>query len=245
MATRRPTTPKKAKTPPRAKKHRRVVDSLTVSVLQATLESTADGILVVDLDGNIVSHNRHFEEMWRLPPTLIAANKDAAGRRRLIEHVREQLVNPQVFVDGIQERYAEPQSDSFDVLTFKDGRVLERYSIPLRLEGRSVGRVWSFRDVTARRRAECVQEAVYRISHTAHTADNLQELLGAIHAIVGELMPAKNFYVSLYNEKDDRLEFPYFVDAYDTARDIPPRKLRKGLTEYVLRTGQPLLATAA
>jgi PAS domain S-box-containing protein len=214
-----------------------------VSVLQATLESTADGILVVDLDGKIVSHNRHFEEMWRLPPALIAANNDAPGRRRLIEHVRNQLVDPQLFVDGIDERYAEPQSDSFDVLTFKDGRVLERYSIPLRLEGRSVGRVWSFRDVTARRRAECVQEAVYRISHTAHTADTLQQLLRAIHAIVGELMPAKNFYVSLYNAENDRLEFPYFVDEYDTARDIPPRKLRKGLTEYVLRTGHPLLAT--
>src|SRR3989441_307333 len=227
----------------RAKKPRRVADSLTVSVLQATLESTADGILVVDLDGNIVSHNRHFEEMLRLPTALIAANNDAAGRRRLIEHVREQLVNPQLFVDGIQDRYAEPESDSFDVLIFKDGRVLERYSIPLRLDRRSVGRVWSFRDVTARRRAECVQEAVYRISHTAHTADNLQQLLRAIHEIVGELMPAKNYYVSLYDAENDRLEFPYFVDEYDTARDIPPRKLRKGLTEYVLRTGQPLLAT--
>jgi len=220
-----------------------VSDSLTVSVLQATLESTADGILVVDLDGNIVSHNRHFEEMWRLPAALIAANNDAAGRRRLIEHVRDQLVNPQLFVDGIQERYAEPQSDSFDVVIFKDGRVLERYSIPLRLEGRSVGRVWSFRDVTARRRAECVQEAVYRISHTAHTADNLQQLLRAIHEIVGELMPAKNFYVSLYDAEKDRLEFPYFVDEIDLTCDVNPRKLRKGLTEYVLRTGQPLLAT--
>src|SRR5216117_166758 len=243
MVTRRPTTPKKAKAAPRAKKPRRVSDSLTVSVLQATLESTADGILVVDLDGNIVSHNRHFEEMWRLPAALIAANNDAAGRRRLIEHVRDQLVNPQLFVDGIQERYAEPQSDSFDVVTFKDGRVLERYSIPLRLEGRSVGRVWSFRDVTARRRAECVQEAVYRISHTAHTAENLQELLRAIHQIVGELMPAKNFYVSLYDAKKDLLEFPYFVDEIDLTCDVKPRKLRKGLTEYVLRTGQPLLAT--
>jgi PAS domain S-box-containing protein len=243
MAIRRSTAPKKAKSNPRAKEPRRVVDSLTVSVLQATLESTADGILVVDLDGKIVSHNRHFEEMWHLPPAMIAANNDATGRRRLIEHVREQLVNPQLFVDGIQDRYAEPASDSFDVLTFKDGRVLERYSIPLRLDGRSVGRVWSFRDVTARRRAECVQEAVYRISHTAHTADNLQELLGAIHEIVGELMPAKNFYVSLYDAENDRLEFPYFVDEYDTARDVPPRKLRKGLTEYVLRTGHPLLAT--
>ncbi len=243
MATRRTTAAKKPKANPRAKKPRRVADSLTVSVLQATLESTADGILVVDLDGNIVSHNRHFEEMWRLPAALIAANTDAAGRRRLIEHVRDQLVNPQVFVDGIQERYAEPQSDSFDVLIFKDGRVLERYSIPLRLEGRSVGRVWSFRDVTARRRAECVQEAVYRISHTAHTADNLQQLLRAIHEIVGELMPAKNFYVSLYDAEKDRLEFPYFVDEIDRTSDVKPRKLRKGLTEYVLRTGQPLLAT--
>ena len=243
MATRRPTTPKKAKAAPRAKKPRRVSDSLTVSVLQATLESTADGILVVDLDGNIVSHNRHFEEMWRLPAPLIAANNDAAGRRRLIDHVRDQLVDPELFVDGIQDRYAEPQADSFDVLTFKDGRVLERYSIPLRLDGRSVGRVWSFRDVTARRRAECVQEAVYRISHTAHTAENLQELLRAIHEIVGELMPAKNFYVSLYDAEKDLLEFPYFVDEIDLTCDVKPRKLRKGLTEYVLRTGQPLLAT--
>ncbi len=234
---------RRQKSKQRAKKPRRVADSLTVSVLQATLDSTADGILVVDLDGKIVSHNRHFEEMWRFPASFIATLNDAAGRRRLIQHVKDQLVNPELFVDGIEERYAEPQPDSFDVLRFKDGRVLERYSIPLRLDGRSVGRVWSFRDVTARRRAECVQEAVYRISHTAHTAGNLQELLRAIHEIVGELMPAKNFYVSLYNEKDDRLEFPYFVDEYDTARDIPPRKLRKGLTEYVLRTGHPLLAT--
>src|SRR4051812_40628627 len=113
MPSTRATPPKKAKAKPRAKKPRRVADSLTVSVLQATLESTADGILVVDLAGKIVSHNRHFEEMWRLPPALIAANNDAAGRRRLIEHVRTQLVDPHLFVDGIQDRYAEPASDSF------------------------------------------------------------------------------------------------------------------------------------
>src|SRR6059036_411833 len=121
MATRRTTTPKKPKAKKRAKKPRRVADSLTVSVLQSTLESTADGILVVDLQGRIVSHNRRFEEMWRLPREFIEQNNDAPGRRRLIEHVQQQLLNPQLFVDGIEERYAEPESDSFDILTFKDG----------------------------------------------------------------------------------------------------------------------------
>ena len=230
---------RRSKPKPRAKKPRRVSDSLTVSVLQSTLESTADGILVVDDEGRIVSHNRRFEEMWRLSAQQIAANDSPA----LIAHVQDQLVDPDAFAAGVRQRYADPESDSFDILSFKDGRVLERYSLPLRMDGQVVGRVWSFRDVTARRRAECVQEAVYRISHTAHMVDNLQELLGAIHEIVGELMPAKNFYVSLYDAEHDRLEFPYFVDEYDTARDIPPRKLRKGLTEYVLRTGRSLLAT--
>jgi PAS domain S-box-containing protein len=239
MNSRRPPALKKPKAKSRAKKHRRVADSLTVSVLQATLESTADGILVVDLHGKVLSHNRRFEEIWHLPPSLMAENDD----RRLVSHVQDQLVNPQHFVDGIRERYADPDADSFDVLTFKDGRVFERYSIPLRLEARAIGRVWSFRDVTARRRAECVQDAVYRISHTAHRADNLQELLRAIHEIVGELMPVKNFYVSLYNPDSDLLEFPYFVDEIDVSAAVQPRKLRKGLTEYVLRTGLSLLAT--
>src|SRR2546425_6188210 len=239
MAIRRSTAAKKAKTKPRAKKPRRVADSLTVSVLQSTLESTADGILVVDHEGRVVSQNRRFGELWRIPLELIAT-KDGARR---VKQMQEQLTEPQQFVTKIRELYATPDADSFDILTFKDGRVFERYSIPLQLDGRAVGRVWSFRDVTARRRAECVQEAVYRISHTANAADNLQELLRAIHEIVAGLMPAKNFYVSLYDAENDRLEFPYFVDEYDTARDIPPRKLRKGLTEYVLRTGRPLLAT--
>src|SRR2546430_12923832 len=117
--------PKGEKSKSRAKKPRRVADSLTVSVLQATLESTADGILVVDLDGKIVSHNRRFEEIWNLPRAFVAANNDAAGRRPIIERVSSLLVDPQGFVDGIQERYDEPQSDSFDILDFKDGRVIE------------------------------------------------------------------------------------------------------------------------
>src|SRR2546425_12382556 len=83
--------------------------------------------------------------------------------------------------------------------------------------------------------------ATYRISEAAHAARTLQELFGAIHRIVGELMPAKNFYIALYDAANDHLTFPYHVDEYDS--DFPSKKPGKGLTEYVLRTGQPLLVT--
>jgi len=209
----------------------------TLSLLNATFESTADGILVVDLAGRIVSFNRTFAELWRIPDSILEA-KDHA---QTIAFVLEQLADPQGFLSKVRDLYARPDASSFDVLTFKDGRIFERFSQPQRIAGKSVGRVWSFRDVTESKRAEQIQLATYRISEAAHAARTLQELFGAIHRIVGELMPAKNFYIALYDAANDDLTFPYHVDEYDT--DFPSKKPGKGLTEYVLRTGQPLLVT--
>ena len=209
----------------------------TLSLLNATFESTADGILVVDLAGRIVSFNRTFAELWRIPDSILEA-KDSA---QTLAFVLEQLADPQGFLSKIRELYARPDASSFDVLTFKDGRIYERFSQPQRIAGKSVGRVWSFRDITESKRAEQIQLATYRISEAAHAARTLQELFGAIHRIVGELMPAQNFYIALYEAADDLLTFPYHVDEFDT--DFPSKKPGKGLTEYVLRTGQPLLVT--
>src|SRR5213594_3214969 len=209
----------------------------TLSLLNATFESTAEGILVVDLAGRIVSFNRIFAEMWRIPDSILEAKEDA----HTLAFVLEQLADPQGFLSKIRELYARPDASSFDVLTFKDGRIYERFSQPQRIAGKSVGRVWSFRDVTESKRAEQIQLATYRISEAAHAARTLQELFGAIHRIVGQLMPAKNFYIALYDAATDQLTFPYHVDEYDT--DFPSKTPGKGLTEYVLRTGQPLLVT--
>ncbi len=134
--------------------------SQSISRLKATLESTADGILVVDLEGRIVELNEQFIKIWRLPPELIsqgrntdlvvtAANQDVAMRR-----IFEQLSDPQAFIDRVLELYAAPYESSFDVLPFKDGRMIERVSRPQLIDGQAVGRVWSFRDVTDRHRAE-------------------------------------------------------------------------------------------
>ena len=96
-------------------------------------------------------------------------------------------------------------------------------------------------DITARKRAEQVQGATYRIAEAANTAADLPALLRRIHEVIHELMPAPNFYIAVFDPATETLSFPYFIDEVDT-RDLP-RRLGKGLTEYVLRTGQPLLAT--
>ena len=122
----------------------------SVSLHRATLESTAEGILVVDMNGKVSAFNQSFGELWRIPANLLETRDDT----KLLQFVVDQLEDPQKFLDKVQELYSKPEKESFDVLRFKDGREFERYSQPQRLGTRIVGRVWSFRDVTERRRAE-------------------------------------------------------------------------------------------
>ncbi|MFI5180978.1 MAG: PAS domain S-box protein [Thermoanaerobaculia bacterium] len=209
----------------------------SLSLLEATLESTADGILVVGLNGRIVSYNQRFAEMWRIPREVLETRDDDQA----LAFVVGQLADPVSFLGKVRELYATPDAESFDVFTFRDGRVFERLSRPQILQGLSVGRVWSFRDVTERKRSERVQDATYRISEAVHEAQSIDELFRALHAIVSELMPARNFYIALYDREQGSLSFPYFVDECDSAP--APRPLGHGLTEFVLRNGRPLLAS--
>ncbi|HEX9287049.1 MAG TPA: PAS domain S-box protein [Thermoanaerobaculia bacterium] len=122
----------------------------SVSLLRATLDSTADGILVMDHDGNILTYNRKFLEMWKLSEETASA----AHRDDLMEAVLDQLKDPGGFVQLAMRSYARPEAPTFDVVEFKDGRIFERYTRPQMLGGKSIGRVLSFRDVTSRRRAD-------------------------------------------------------------------------------------------
>ncbi|MCH7763956.1 MAG: PAS domain S-box protein [Candidatus Marinimicrobia bacterium] len=109
------------------------------------------------------------------------------------------------------------------------------------VSGNPFGFIATIKDITERKQAEAVKASIYRISEAVHSAQNLESLFSLIHDIVGELMSVKNFYIALYDPDSKILSFPYYVDEYD---DAPaPKKLSRGLTEYVLRKGEPLLAS--
>ncbi len=99
------------------------------------------------------------------------------------------------------------------------------------------------REVTEKKQAELLQNAVYQISQAADKSAGLNELFKSVHRIVGTVMPAGNFYIALYDAEKDLISFPYFVDEADPPP--PAAKPGKGLTEFVLRTGRPLLCDDA
>ncbi|OGS90717.1 MAG: hypothetical protein A2Z95_06855 [Gallionellales bacterium GWA2_60_18] len=120
------------------------------SLLRATIESTTDAILVVNPEGKIELQNQQFIDLWKIPQEIISAKDDNAA----LSYVLDQLEDPDGFIHKVRELYASPDAHSFDILKFRDGRIIERYSSPQLLDGNPVGRVWSFRDITARKTAE-------------------------------------------------------------------------------------------
>ena len=127
----------------------------------------------------------------------------------------------------------------------KDGSLVEVLlsTSPLMLNGQRIGTYASYRDITEQKRTEELNAALYAIAARSESAEDLQQFYAGIHNIVGQLMYARNFYIALYDPQCQLLSFPYFVDEQDPTP--APKRLGRGLTEYVLRTGEPLLATPA
>ncbi|MCW8807668.1 MAG: EAL domain-containing protein [Rhodanobacter sp.] len=341
----------------------------SLALQRATLDATADGILVVDPQRRVVGTNRKFQDLWRIPDELMASDDDA----RLVSYVLDQLEDPDAFVMLVESLYERPADVSRDILQFKDGRVFERYSQPQFVDGVPAGRVWSFRDITAineveaalrgsearfrlmfettadalmildgassrfidcnqatvdifhcaskqailtlhpaqlspsrqpdgrdsvdkanemiaiamregshrfewmhcsaqredfpaevlltpvvsgeqrlviatvrdisdRKREERTQHALWEISEAAQSTETLVELFPRIHQIVSGLLPARNFFVALYDEKRAELNFPYYEDEFDTNPDV--LKMSDGtVTGRVIERGEAMLFT--
>jgi len=120
------------------------------SLLTAALDSTADGILIVDRYSKVTGFNRKFLELWRIPTSLAETHDD----NLLLNFVFDQLEDPEAFLKKVEELYEKPEASSFDEIRFRDRRIFERYSQPQRIGDNLVGRVWSFRDITERKQAD-------------------------------------------------------------------------------------------
>ncbi len=153
----------------------------SLSLLEATLESTTDGLLVVSLEGEIQGYNRRFAELWRIPPEVLRSGRDNDALAWAVDAV----VDAEQFLGTVREIYEHPAAETFDSLLLKDGRVFERYSQPQRLGSAITGRVWSFRDVTARREAE---------NRLEQSRLQYQQLVHSINGIVWELNPVEGTF---------------------------------------------------
>jgi PAS domain S-box-containing protein len=139
------------------------------SLLEATLQATADGILVVATDGSITGHNRQLVEVWRLPSEILAGRHAAA----LTEYLLRQLADPAAAAQRLTQFNDPSKADTFEILEFADGRIFERYSRPQIVDGKVTGRVWCFRDVTAARQAEvALRESEHKFKTLFETAND-------------------------------------------------------------------------
>ncbi len=125
--------------------------------LEAQLEASIDGILVVAGDGRILSHNHRFVELWNIPQSIVDQHSDEAA----LAYVVDQLADPRAFLDRIEYLYRHPFERARDEIVLKDGRIFDRYTAPIiGNDGEYYGRVWYFRDMTQeRRRAQELEAA--------------------------------------------------------------------------------------
>ena len=213
----------------------------SMAILRAQQEATLDGILAVDLQGRVLSHNRRFREIWKIPD-FVPFDADDFD---LLSYARKLIIDWDAFIGPVNHFYKnphEPRSD--DIVELTDGRVLSRTSVAvISDEGQITGRAWYFRDQTQSRKAEKLQAALFRIAEVTRSSQRLEDFYAAIHAIVRDLMGARNFYIAILDPERNVLTLPYFVDEVDTVSG--PLDPNRGLTGYVMRTGEALLADRA
>jgi diguanylate cyclase (GGDEF)-like protein/PAS domain S-box-containing protein len=213
---------------------RHPLESTIRARLAHVLDMLVDAVCIVDPAGYFVYASAACEQIFGY------TSKEMIGRRKLdMVHPDDREYTEQTVLAIMNGGRRDPHFENRWIR--KDGSVAhilwsERWS------PEDGVRIVIARDVTARKRAEAMQSALLAISEAAHTAMDLHDLFQQIHNIIGGLLPARNFFVALYDRDNDVLSFPYFVDELDDVAE--PQPLGSGtLSEQVIRSGEALLLT--
>ena len=215
----------------------------SLAMMHATLESTTDAILVTDEANYVREFNEKYIKLWEIPPHILVS----AHATELWDYVSPQLKDPVGYLARIQEIVASSPPETFDVLQLKDGRVFERNSAVQLIKQRNVGRVWSFRDITQRKRAEDAlaneKKVLEKIASGAPLATVLDVLVRGVEAQTCDAMMCT---VLIFDEEAQCLRHgaaPSLPEEYNRIVDgirIGPCVGSCGSAAY---TRQPVFAT--
>jgi PAS domain S-box-containing protein len=211
--------------------------SVEKAYLEQILENAPEAICIADAEKRILRVNGEFTRLFGY-----SAGETVGGS------IDPLIVPPDRYAETawIAESVQKGNQLSLETRRHrKDGSMVDvLLSVsPVLVDGQRIAIYASYRDITEQKRTEELNSALYAIAARNQTTQDLQQFYAAIHNIVGQLMNAKNFYIALYDPQTQVLSFPYFVDEVDQAPE--PKRMGKGLTEYVMRSGEPLLATPA
>ena len=219
--------------------------ALSLAMVKATLDSTTDAILVTDERYRVTGYNEKFVQMWQLPRSAM----EARDHRHLVESMASWFERPEEFKALVHAIYQAAPPTSFDVLTPTDGRVLERQSRPQVVDGRIVGRVWSYRDITLQRKAEealrdetRVLELLNRTGRNLASKLDLRSLVQAVTDAGTQISGAKfgAFFYSVTDDKGESLLLHTFSGA---AREVFEQFSQPRATEVfgpTFRGGPPI-----
>ncbi len=203
--------------------------------LQQMFQASPDGLSIADSEQRVLWASDQFVRMFGYEASEVIG-----------QPLERLVVPPERLAESQWVNQALQKGERITLETQrrkKDGSLLDVSAscAPLLLDGKITGFYAGYHDISDRTRVEALSSALYRIAEQSSSAHDLQQFFTAVHSIVDELMYARNFYIALYDPATDVVSFPYFVDEFDTAP--PAKKMGKGLTDYLMRTGEPLLAT--
>ncbi|MGN6314323.1 MAG: diguanylate cyclase domain-containing protein [Rhodanobacteraceae bacterium] len=212
---------------------RHPLESTVRARLDHVLDMLVDAVCIVDPDGHFVYASAACERIFGYKPG------ELIGRQMM------ELIHPEDRVrttDAVKTIMGGTPLPHFENRYIrKDGSVVH-VMWAARWSDQDGVRIAVARDVTELKRSAAVQNALLAISEAAHAATDLGDLFRHIHTIIGNLLPAKNFFVALYDKESEAISFPYFVDEHDST---PPKlSLDSGsLTGQIIRSGEALLLT--
>jgi len=229
------------------KENRRLFNEITDSQgqLSEALRIARIGYFEIDLASQTITFT---DELFALLNT--SAEKEGGYQFALDETLQKFVVVDDIPLatkavqDAIDAQRSKSDTSSEVRYRTKDGRVIwvsSTYKVERDASGQAVKVAGSSQDITERKTNELTQAAITQISDGALTASTIEELTGIIHGVISPLVPAKNFYIALYDPQADWMTFPYYADEHD--QPMPPQKLGRGLTSYVIRTGKALRTT--